>query len=143
MAFSCRTTLPVINAALQNGHPLKRQFHSFKLKGKGNHNVSGRRCNLSCRASEAGILGKLGRVLKEKALADYNRVFTGTSKTREGLKIVDELLTYWKLDESDDLLDELEEALLVSDFGPACSMKIVDIIREEVLHSQGKRRSQR
>ena len=37
-----------------------------------------------------GMLQKLGRVLKEKAQSDLNRVFTGTSKTREKLGVRDE-----------------------------------------------------
>ena len=28
-------------------------------------------------------------------------------------QVVDEILTYWQLDETDDVLEELEEALLV------------------------------
>jgi len=36
-------------------------------------------------------------VLKEKAQADIDRVFKGTSRTRENLTVVDELLTYWKV----------------------------------------------
>ena len=43
----------------------------------------------------------------------------GTSKTRERLAVVDELLTYWKLDESDSILEELEEALITSGASPA------------------------
>ena len=105
-----------------------------------------RRCSAACvqrargrgalatRASAdgAGVLAKLGRVLKEKAQADIDRIFKvrrccrfgcargggcsgsrfadnpahaltrhrlpqGTSKTREKLAVVDELLVYWKV----------------------------------------------
>ena len=104
----------------------------------------------------------------------------GTSKTREQLAVVDELLAYWKarrqwagklrvslrsriafgsqLEDADDVLEELEEALIVSgaqerpvacvracehtgradspdpnsDFGPRTSLKIVDLIRDRV-----------
>ena len=38
----------------------------------------------------------------------------GFSKTHENLVVVDELLTYWNLDESENILDELEEVLLMS-----------------------------
>lgn len=33
------------------------------------------------------------------------------------LQIVDELLTYWNLEDADDTLEELEEALIVSSWG--------------------------
>ena len=38
----------------------------------------------------------------------------GFSKTCENLAIVDELLTYWNLDESENILDEIEKVLLMS-----------------------------
>lgn len=38
-------------------------------------------------AAAPGILQKLGRVLKEKATGDLDRVFKGTSKTREKLGV--------------------------------------------------------
>jgi len=78
------------------------------------------------------LLQKLGRVLKEKTVGDFDRVFKGTSKTREKLGVVEELLAYWKLEDADDLLEELEEVLISSDFGPKAALKIVDSIREEV-----------
>lgn len=102
-----------------------------------------------------GIIGRLGRVLKEKASSDIQRIFKGVTKTRENLSIVDEILTFWNLNESETVLEELEEAsvlpllkyfvfifsqaflllqtLIVSDFGPRTSLKIVDNIREEIL----------
>ena len=66
-------------------------------------------------SSDAQWLSSFGRVLKEKAQADLGRVFgASTAKTREKLGVVNELLAYWKLDEADDVLEELEEALIVS-----------------------------
>ena len=38
-------------------------------------------------AAGPGVLQKLGRVLKEKAVGDFERVFQGTSKTREKLGV--------------------------------------------------------
>lgn len=58
---------------------------------------------------KVGFLGRLGRVIKEKAKSDIQLLFSGFSKTRENLAVVDELLTYWNLDESENILDELEE----------------------------------
>lgn len=86
-----------------------------------------------CATGKAGFLGRLGRVIKEKATSDVQRLFSGFSKTRENLAVVDELLTYWNLSDSEQVLDELEEALLVSDFGPKTAMKIVEKLRNDIL----------
>jgi len=64
-------------------------------------------------AQKVGFLGRLGRVFKEKAKSDIQLLFSGFSKTRENLAVVDELLTYWNLDESENILDELEEVLRI------------------------------
>lgn len=107
-------------------------------------------CSLQVHAAGPGVLQKLGRVLKEKAVGDFERVFQGTSKTREKLgvrlsvpfampqcavakhrwclwcsgvwteglncvkQVVEELFTYWNLDQTDDELEQLEELLIVS-----------------------------
>eukprot|EP00775_Hariotina_reticulata_P014342 gene14342-14438_t len=83
-------------------------------------------------ATEAspGLLAKLGRVLREKAAGDYDRFFKGTSKTRERLGLVEELLTFWSLEDYEDTLEELEEALITADFGPKTALTIVDGLRE-------------
>lgn len=96
---------------------------------------SGRRVfGVRCEGGQrVGFLGRLGRVIKEKAKSDIQLLFSGFSKTRENLAVVDELLTYWNLDESESILDELEEVLLVSDFGPKTALKIVDTIRKDIL----------
>ena len=38
-------------------------------------------------AAGSGLLQKMGRVLKEKATGDLDRIFKGTSKTRERLGV--------------------------------------------------------
>lgn len=81
----------------------------------------------------AGFFGRLGRVIKEKAKSDVDKLFSGFSKTRDNLAVVDELLTYWNLADTDQVLDELEEALLVSDFGPKTAINIVESLRKEIL----------
>ncbi|ERN19320.1 hypothetical protein AMTRI_Chr09g22870 [Amborella trichopoda] len=86
-----------------------------------------------CEAAQAGFFTKLGRLLKEKAKSDVEKLFSGFSKTRDNLAVIDELLLYWNLADTDRVLDELEEALLVSDFGPKISIKIVESLREEIL----------
>ncbi|KAF3325032.1 cell division protein FtsY [Carex littledalei] len=87
----------------------------------------------SCAATgQTGFFSRLGRLIKEKAKSDVEKIFSGFSKTRENLAVVDELLLYWNLEETDRVLDELEEALLVSDFGPKISFKIVDILRDDI-----------
>ncbi|EFJ27810.1 hypothetical protein SELMODRAFT_77470 [Selaginella moellendorffii] len=92
----------------------------------------------SSSSDKAGFFGKLGRVFKEKAKSDIDRLFSGFSKTRENLAVVDELLTYWNLSDAEKLLDELEEALLISDFGPRTAIKIVDGLRKDVLAAKLK-----
>jgi fused signal recognition particle receptor len=71
-------------------------------------------------------------VLKEKTQNDIDRLRSGMSKTSQKLGVVDELLTLWNLEDAEASLEELEEALIMSDFGPKTSFKIVDKIRPEV-----------
>ncbi|CAA6666871.1 unnamed protein product [Spirodela intermedia] len=78
-----------------------------------------------CSAGQTGFFTRLGRLIKEKAKSD-------------NLAVVDELLLYWNLAETDRVLDELEEALLVSDFGPRISGKIVDSLRDDILSGKLK-----
>ncbi|KAG0493563.1 hypothetical protein HPP92_004557 [Vanilla planifolia] len=86
-----------------------------------------------CSAGQTGFFTKLGRLIKEKAKSDVEKIFNGFSKTRSNLAVVDELLLYWNLADTDRVLDELEEALLVSDFGPKISIQIVDSLRGDIL----------
>ena len=64
-------------------------------------------------ASSTGVLQKIARVLREKASQDLERIMRGTSKTREKLGVVEELFTYWVLEDADQELEELEDALIV------------------------------
>ena len=63
----------------------------------------------SCSAGQSGFFSRLGRLIKEKAKSDVEKVFSGFSKTRENLAVIDELLLFWNLAETDRVLDELEE----------------------------------
>ncbi|KAJ7531944.1 hypothetical protein O6H91_14G065900 [Diphasiastrum complanatum] len=113
-----------------------RASSSIIIHTKAGKQEAGARLSVRCSSSSServGFLGRLGRVIKEKAKSDVERLFSGFSKTRENLAVVDELLTYWNLSDSEQILDELEEALLVSDFGPRTALKIVDSVRKEVL----------
>nr|XP_023879170.1 cell division protein FtsY homolog, chloroplastic [Quercus suber] len=91
-----------------------------------------------CLAGQIGFFTRLGRLIKEKAKSDVEKVFSGFSKTRENLAVIDELLLYWNLADTDKVLDELEEALLVSDFGPRITIKIVERLREDILSGKLK-----
>jgi len=64
-----------------------------------------------CSAGQTGFFTRLGRLIKEKAKSDVEKVFSGFSKTRENLAVIDELLLYWNLADTDKVLDELEEVL--------------------------------
>ncbi|KAK4415953.1 Cell division protein FtsY, chloroplastic [Sesamum alatum] len=85
-----------------------------------------------CSAGQTGFFTKLGRLIKEKAKSDVEKVFSGFSKTRDNLAVIDELLLYWNLSDTDRVLDELEEALLVADFGPRITIKIVESLRDDI-----------
>ncbi|KAL4423881.1 hypothetical protein ABPG75_001182 [Micractinium tetrahymenae] len=89
-------------------------------------------------ATSPGVLQKLARVFKEKAQQDVDRIFKGTSKTREKLGVIEELFAYWNLEDADETLEELEDALIMSDFGPKTAFKIVDGIRDKVKTGQIK-----
>lgn len=119
-----------------------------------------RNSRIICSAGQTGFFSRLGRLIKEKAKSDVEKLFSGFSKTRENLAVVDELLLFWNLAETDRVLDELEEvilrfffsgsfssfffreskvslidvqALLVSDFGPKITIKIVEGLRDDIL----------
>ncbi|GER26427.1 signal recognition particle receptor family protein [Striga asiatica] len=85
-----------------------------------------------CSAGGSGFFTKLGRLIKEKAKSDVEKIFYGFSKTRDNLAVIDELLLYWNLSDTDRVLDELEEALLVADFGPRITIKIVESLRDDI-----------
>eukprot|EP00195_Chlamydomonas_chlamydogama_P017732 CAMPEP_0202891100 /NCGR_PEP_ID=MMETSP1392-20130828/1267_1 /ASSEMBLY_ACC=CAM_ASM_000868 /TAXON_ID=225041 /ORGANISM="Chlamydomonas chlamydogama, Strain SAG 11-48b" /LENGTH=365 /DNA_ID=CAMNT_0049574775 /DNA_START=27 /DNA_END=1124 /DNA_ORIENTATION=- len=88
--------------------------------------------NASATSNAPGLLQRLGRVIKEKASGDFDRFFKGTTKTRERLGLVDELLAFWSLEDYEETLEELEEALITADFGPKTALKIVDRVREAI-----------
>ncbi|KAL6785289.1 FTSY1 [Auxenochlorella protothecoides x Auxenochlorella symbiontica] len=83
-------------------------------------------------AGGASTLQKLARVFREKAAEDAGRMFKGAKKSRERLGVVNEILTYWRLEDADATLEDLEDALISSDFGPQTAFKIVDAVREQV-----------
>ncbi|KAI3449169.1 hypothetical protein Pfo_005834 [Paulownia fortunei] len=85
-----------------------------------------------CSAGQPGFFTKLGRLIKEKAKSDVEKIFSGFSKTRDNLAVIDELLLYWNLSDTDRVLDELEEVLLVADFGPRITIKIVESLRDDI-----------
>ncbi|OWM88236.1 hypothetical protein CDL15_Pgr003648 [Punica granatum] len=87
-----------------------------------------------CFAGQTGFFSRLGRLIKEKAKNDVEKIFSGGfSKTRDNLAVIDELLLYWNLADTDRVLDELEEVLLVADFGPKITIRIVEGLREDIL----------
>ncbi|KAJ1392605.1 Signal-recognition particle receptor FtsY [Sesbania bispinosa] len=77
-----------------------------------------------CSAGQTGFFTKLGRLIKEKAKSDVEKLFSGFSKTRNNLAVIDELLLYWNLSDTDQVLDQLEE--------------IVENLREDILSGKLK-----
>jgi fused signal recognition particle receptor len=106
----------------------------FPLRGE----FRPRMTRFRCSAGPSGFFTRLGRLIKEKAKSDVEKVFSGFSKTRENLAVIDELLLFWNLAETDRVLDELEEALLVSDFGPKITVRIVERLREDIMSGKLK-----
>ncbi|KAI3444594.1 hypothetical protein Pfo_001259 [Paulownia fortunei] len=74
-------------------------------------------------------------LIKEMAKSDVEKIFSGFSKTRDNLAVTDELLLCWNLSDTDHVLDELEEALLVADFGSRITIKIVESLSVDMLAS--------
>ncbi|GMP61610.1 hypothetical protein CsSME_00024003 [Camellia sinensis var. sinensis] len=95
-----------------------------------------------CSAGQTGFFTKLGRLIKEKAKSDVDKLFSGFSKTRDNLAVIDELLLYWNLSDTDLVLDGLEEALLVTDIGPKITIKIVESLRDDIYAGKLKSRSE-
>ncbi|XP_073307197.1 cell division protein FtsY homolog, chloroplastic-like [Primulina huaijiensis] len=113
MELRSRTIFPVLPLSCL-GHPPP---HSFSR----NHTRTSR---FKCASGQTGFFTKLGRLIQEKAKSDVE-------KTRDNLAVIDELLLYWKLSDTDRFLAELEEALLVADFGPRITIKIVESLRDD------------
>ncbi|KNA15041.1 hypothetical protein SOVF_101950 [Spinacia oleracea] len=123
---SSPSSLSLLSNSLSKLH--NRQFTALPSTARPGSN------RFQCQATgPTGFFTKLGRLIKEKAKSDVEKVFSGFSKTRDNLAVIDELLLYWNLADTDRVLDELEEALLVSDFGPRITMKIVESLREDIL----------
>lgn len=101
--------------------------HVLAFPGTGS--ISHKTARFKCLASQSGFFTRLGRLIKERAKSDVEKIFSGFSKTRDNLAVIDELFLYWNLADRDRVLDELEEALLVSDFGPRITIKIVESLR--------------
>ncbi|KAG6513541.1 hypothetical protein ZIOFF_023873 [Zingiber officinale] len=84
-----------------------------------------------CTAGQTGFFTRLGRLIKEKAKSDVDKLFSGFSKTHESLSVVDELLLYWNLADTDRVLDELEEVAKKKD--DHAVGRIMDSLREDIL----------
>ena len=133
-----------IGVAVAAQHKRRARERVEEMNMNNNYNVNRRRglthssSSSSSRGRERVImsagfsLSKLTSVLKKKTQSDFDRVISGTSKTREKLSYMDEVLGLWRLEDLDDTLDELEETLLSVDFGPKTAGKVLDTIRELV-----------
>lgn len=85
-----------------------------------------------CSAGQTGFFGKLGRLIKEKAKSDVEKVFSGFSKTRDNLAVIDELLLYWNLSDTDRVLDELEEVNFFNSCYCLFPQKILEFSRDKM-----------
>ncbi|CAM8922802.1 unnamed protein product [Rhodiola kirilowii] len=48
-----------------------------------------------CSAGQAGFFTRLGRLIKEKAKSDVDKLFSGFYQDADNLAVIDELLLYW------------------------------------------------
>lgn len=132
MGASMTTVATVATVASMRGARGRRRNH-------GGHRVSRRTMTTTTtRASGEFSFAKLASVLKKKTQSDIDRVFKGTSKTREKLGMVNDVLALWRLEDFDETLDELEETLLGVDFGPGVAGKVVDGVRARVENGEVK-----
>ena len=93
--------------------------------------VGARRQQHVAAASSPSVLQKMSRVIQEKG-RDFGKLVSGTERARAKLGVLEELFVLWNLEDADDELEELEDALIMADFGPATAFKIVDQIRDKV-----------
>ncbi|KAM7275084.1 hypothetical protein ACFE04_016950 [Oxalis oulophora] len=137
MAISSSSSTPTHLSLILSSKPSLSppQQHQLLFKLHQNSKKALFRCQA---AGQTGFFTRLGRLIKEKAKSDVDKLFSGFSKTRDNLAVIDELLMYWSLPDTDRVLDELEEALLVSDFGPRITIKIVESLREDILSGKLK-----
>ncbi|KAF8413123.1 hypothetical protein HHK36_001099 [Tetracentron sinense] len=124
--------------ASQDQESIRTTTALLNLPRNGFPSTGAKTARFKCSASQTGFFTRLGRLIKEKAKSDVEKIFSGFSKTRDNLAVIDELLMFWNLAETDRVLDELEEALLVSDFGPKITIKIVESLREDILSGKLK-----
>ena len=93
-------------------------------------------CGLAMQSSTTGnFFSKFARTILEKAKADVERtkrLFQGLELVRSDMSVIDELLSFWNLDEADTTLEKLEEALITRDFGVSTASRICDALREDI-----------
>jgi len=115
------------NAARRNtslSHPFCCSTHPARRNGH-------RQLRVEAAASSPSVLQKMSRVIQEKG-RDFGKLVSGTERTRAKLGVLEELFVLWNLEDADDELEELEDALIMADFGPTTAFKIVDQIRDKV-----------
>ena len=86
-----------------------------------------------------GFFNFFKRDISEEEFQEQQKVKRGLEKTRTGFfqRIVN-TLTNAQID--DDLYDQLEEQLILADVGPACAVRLVDELHDEVKEKHLKMR---
>ena len=78
-----------------------------------------------------GFFNFFKRDISEEEFQEQQKVKRGLEKTRTGfLQSIVNTLTNAQID--DDLYDQLEEQLILADVGPACAVRLVDELHDEV-----------
>ena len=86
-------------------------------------------------ANPTNFFSKFARTIMEKAKADVERtkrLFQGLELVRSDMSVIDELLSFWNLQDADVTLEKLEEALITRDFGVSTASRICDALREDI-----------
>lgn len=94
---------------------------------------------------EGNFFSKFTRTLVEKAKADVdrvNRLFSGLEGIRGDMSVIDELLSFWNIDETEGTLEKLEDALIMRDFGVGTAVKICDQLRVALKNGEIKQAKQ-
>ena len=87
---------------------------------------------MQCRVTKLAIQRELSRIEREKRMGFFDKLKQGLSKTKSSFdeKMNNVFSNFRKVDE--ELLEELEEALIMSDVGVETSTRIIGNLRESI-----------
>ena len=91
-------------------------------------------CGIALKGGRHGLFQLFKRDISEEEFQEQQKVKRGLEKTRTGFfQNIVNTLTHAQI--NDDLYDQLEEQLILADVGPACAVRLVDELHDEVEES--------